>query len=84
MIAEHNLINLGFDRNDETPESSGSDNNWYYYTFSIGDFTLISKASDEIDKDCWNIYIFDFEEFEFTEVESLIEFINILKKNIKK
>lgn len=84
MISEHNLINLGFTRNDETPESSGSDNNWHYYTLDIEDFTLISKASDEIDKDCWNIYIFDYEGFEFTEIESLIEFINILKKNIKK
>jgi hypothetical protein len=48
MIKEKDLIELGFEREDETPESSGAPDNWYYYTLDIEDFCLISNANDEV------------------------------------
>jgi hypothetical protein len=44
MIKEKNLIELGFERQDETPESSGAPDNWHYYTLDIEDLCLISDA----------------------------------------
>jgi hypothetical protein len=35
-MREIDLIKLGFERFDETPESSGSPQPWYYYTKDVG------------------------------------------------
>ena len=37
MITEVNLLEFGFKRQFETTESSGEDQDWYYYTLDIGD-----------------------------------------------
>ena len=36
MILEQDLIDLGFERTDETTVSSGSAQDWHYYTLDIG------------------------------------------------
>lgn len=84
MIKEKDLIKLGFERQDETPESSGANFiNWYYYTLDIEDFCLISNANDEVENYNWKVFIFDYEGFEFTELEKLKSFIDVLKSAVK-
>lgn len=84
MIKEKDLIELGFERQDNTPESSGSLNDWHYYTLDIEDFCLITNANDEVEDNNWKVYIFDYDGFEFTELEKLKSFIDVLKSAVKK
>ena len=84
MITEQDLIDFGFKRNDVTAEESGADNDFYYYSLDIKDFCLMSRANDEkVENDSWNVYIFDYLGFEFTEVGQVAGLINALKTGIK-
>jgi hypothetical protein len=78
-ITEEHLINLGFNRTDVSIEESGSDA-YYYFTYDLGAFSLISSegGSKSI-----SVEIFDYNEFEIRDYETLVELINILNK-IKK
>jgi hypothetical protein len=81
MITEQNLIDLEFERFDETPESSGSDNNWYYYTLDIGDICLITNESDTLIEDgSWYVYLFEYDSIKITNMTDLSDFINVLKR----
>ena len=83
-MTEKEIQLLGFERQDETPESSGAPNKWYYYTLDIEDFCLITNANDQVKDDNWKVYIFDLDGFGFTEFEELQSLINILKKGVLK
>ena len=50
-MTEKQLIELDFTRNDETAENSGAPNDFHYYTYDVGNFSLISPASDEVEED---------------------------------
>jgi hypothetical protein len=81
MITEQNLINLGFQRNDETAESSGSEKDWHYYTLDIGEVCLITSANDEIqDNTCWHVHLFEYTSIDIDNMTDLVNFIDILKK----
>jgi hypothetical protein len=87
MILEQDLIDLGFERTDETTVSSGSAQDWYYYTLKIGidewnDFCLISSASDEVQDGEWKVYIFNNDSFVFRSKDQLEAFINLLTANM--
>jgi hypothetical protein len=87
MILEQDLIDLGFERTDETVESSGSAQDWYYYTLKIGidewnDFCLISSASDQVQDGEWKVYIFNNDSFVFRSKDQLEAFINLLTANM--
>ena len=74
MIKEKDLIKLGFERQDDY---------FYYYTLDIEDFCLITNTNDEVKDDSWKVYIFDYAGFEFTELEKLKLFIDVLKSAVK-
>ena len=40
-MSENDLIELGFDRFDETAENSGSPTDWFYYSLDLGGLSLI-------------------------------------------
>ena len=84
MIKEKDLIELGFERQDNTPESSGAPNNWHYYTLDIKDLSLISDDSDEVKDNNWKVYMFNYDGFELTELGKLKSFIDVLKSAVKK
>ncbi len=52
-MTEKDLKDLDFTRVDETAENSGAPNDWHYYTYDVGNFSLISPASDEVEEDGW-------------------------------
>jgi hypothetical protein len=87
MITEKDLIELGFERSDDqTPEMTGCDYTWYYYTLDIGDtwdkFGFISNSSDEAENGEWVVYIFDSELFKFKDRFQLEKLIEVLKYNM--
>jgi len=86
-MTEKDLIELGFERSeDQTPEITGDDSTWYYYTLDIGDdwdkFSFISNSSDEVVDREWVVYIFDSELFKFKDRFQLEKLIETLKYNM--
>jgi hypothetical protein len=77
-MTEQELIDLGFERNDDY---EGGDH-YYYYTYDLSkednNFCLISAANDEPG---WWVEFFNFDTIRFTDVNELKLFIDIIKRN---
>ena len=80
-ITEQDLLDLGFEKKSETVESSGSENDWHYYTLDIGDMCLITNDNEDAEKDQWAVYIFDNLEIVFRNSEDLVQLVHLLKRN---
>ncbi len=74
-MTEKDLINLDFTRNDET------DGDFYYYTYDIGSFCLISSSNDEVERDEWFVEVFETPEIRFTSYTELSALLTLLKNN---
>jgi len=74
-MTEKDLINLDFTRNDET------DGDFYYYTYDISSFCLISSANDEVENDDWFVEVFETPEIRFTSYTELSALLTLLKNN---
>jgi len=82
-MSEQEIIDLGFEMQHQTTESSGSDYDWYYYTLDIGDICLITNADDEAVENDWDVSIFDFQSCVIKDSKDLIDLIKIFKANTK-
>jgi len=80
-MTEKQLIELDFTRNDETAESSGTSNDWHYYTYDIGSFSLISAGSDEVKNDEWFVDVFESPEIRFTNPTEVGILLTLLTNN---
>ena len=82
FMREIDLIKLGFERVDETPESSGSDEPWYYYAKAIGqiDFLSCDSDSDEAKKGKWTVDLLEGCVV-FNKLSDLKNVILLLEKN---
>ena len=80
-MTEKQLIQLDFTRNDETAESSGASNDWHYYTYDIGSFSLISPASNEVENDEWYVEVFETPEIRFTNPTEVGILLTLLTNN---
>lgn len=80
-ITEQDLIDLGFKRKQETVESSGSKNDWHYYTLDVVDLCLISNDNEEAEKQEWFVYVFDSVGIVFRNTEDLTKLIHLLQRN---
>ena len=80
-ITEQDIIDLGFERKQQTAESSGSENDWHYYTLDIGDLCLISNDNEEAEKQGWLVYVFDNVGIVFRNTEDLTKLIQLLQRN---
>jgi len=71
---------------DVSPEEAGDENGFHYYTYDFSNnrgLSLISNSNDEAKEDeQWSVQIFDYDDISFTDVERLLDFINIIKENI--
>ena len=74
-MTEKDLINLDFTRNDET------DGDFYYYTYDIGSFCLISSANDEVENDEWFVEVFETPEIRFTNPAEVNILLTLLTNN---
>ena len=82
-MTEQTFIDLGFKRNKVTPEESGLDYTYYYYTLDIGDICLISNANDEAEEEGWYCSIFDSITLKIKGAGDLEDLTRILKNNTK-
>jgi hypothetical protein len=80
-MTENDLIDLDFTRNGETAESSGAPNDWHYYTYDIGSFSLISAGSDEVENDEWYVEVFETPEIRFTNPTEVSILLTLLTDN---
>jgi hypothetical protein len=81
-MTEKDLIKLGFERFDETPESSGSSESWYYYAKDVGKVGFLSNDSDsdEVKQGNWTVDVLDGD-IVFTKASELKTVIALLEKN---
>lgn len=82
-MTEADLLQLDFTRVNETIESSGSPNDWYYYTYDIASFSLITPASDEVKDGEWYVEVFETPEIRFTSRTELEILMTLLINNCK-
>ena len=83
MITETNLLEFGFKKHCETPESSGEDHDWHYYTLDMGDICLISSANDELNENnSWTVRLFDYNSIMITDNHKLGNLIQAIKQVI--
>ena len=73
-MKEQDLIDLGFEREDE--------DSFYYYTLDlVRGLELISNDSDNA-KDKWYVELYEADRIRFVDKDNLEEFINVVKRNI--
>jgi hypothetical protein len=82
-MKEQELIDLEFIRNDVSEEESGIDD-FYYYTYNIGEFGLISNSDDGAVDGEWGVEVFDGEDIHFKNSEDLVILIDVLERNLNK
>lgn len=84
-MREIDLIKLGFERVDQTPESSGSDAPWHYYSKDIQGICFLSCESDtdEAKKNKWSVNLLE-SNVTFCTASELKTVIALLEKNILK
>jgi len=82
-MTEQEIIELGFEQNYIPKEESGCKDDYWYYTYDIGDMCLITSASDESGKKMWTITFFDYNDVVFKDAEPVRDLIAILEKNCK-
>ena len=82
-MTEADLLQLDFTRINETAENSGAPNDWYYYTYDVGSFCLISPSSDEVKNDEWYVEIFESNTIRFTSRTELEIFMTLLINNYR-
>ena len=80
-MKEVDLIHLDFTRVSETAENSGCPNDFHYYTYDVGSFSLISPASDEVEEDGWYVEVFDNPEIRFTNPTEVNILLTLLTNN---
>lgn len=78
-ITDESLIGLGFIRTNVSKEESGSDEDYYYYTYDITEYlSLISNANIDA-KDGYKVDIFDYN-IGTDNLRLLTELLHILSK----
>jgi len=84
-MTEQDIIDLGFKKQEVSPEESGCEKGFMYYTLDIsGGFSFISNANDEVKDGKWFIEFFDcYPPIRFEEVEPLKVMIETAKQCLK-
>ena len=77
-MSEQDLLDLDFTRED------GFDDDYYYYTYDISNFCLISPANNEIKDNKWYVEVFETPEIRFTSRTELEILMTLLINNCNK
>jgi len=84
-ISKNDLINLKFNRTLVTAEESGCNDDYYFYTYDVGDSCLlISDASDENDDNFTITFFNSTDIIQIKDMDDLKNLIQIVEKNIVK
>ena len=80
-MKEQDLIDLGFERIDVSPDSS-ADEAFYYYTYDFTkDFSMISSDNYEAEDKGWFVDIFDGHYVRFYSKEDVKTLIDLINRN---
>jgi hypothetical protein len=85
-IKKQDLLNLGFTEEYSTPEESGTEKGFYYYTYQINEDSpclLITNSNDECVDDNYIVEFFDYLDIEIKDLNDLKELVAIIKRGIK-
>jgi len=83
-ITEEKLRFLGFKKEVSSPEESGTEEGYHYYTYDVGEVCfLISDTNDENDGN-FTIEFFDFDSIKITTYVDLEDLIRVIKKTTEK
>jgi len=74
---------LGFKRTDVLREETGCCNDFYYYSLDIGDICIMSNTNDEVVKNNWSVFIFDYQSMLINSSSDLKQLVKIIKSNTK-
>ena len=80
-MTEEIFEKLDFVKEVVTPEDSGLDKDFYYYTLDIGDICIISNSDDEAVKEGWEAYIFDSLSMRIKGAGDLEDLVRIIRNN---
>ena len=80
-MTEEIFKKLDFVKEVVTPEDSGLDKDFYYYTLDIGDICIISNSDDEAVKEGWEAYIFDSLSMRIKGAGDLEDLVRIIRNN---
>jgi hypothetical protein len=80
-ITEEGLLKLGFERQEETAESSGYATDWRYYSLIVGDVCLITNDNEEAETTGWFVHIFDYSNIRFEDLQEITILVRLLKRN---
>jgi hypothetical protein len=80
-ITEQDLLDLGFERQQEIGDPSIDIKDWYYYTLDIADVCLITNDDEDAETDGWLVYFFDDVGIRFGTTEDLVQLVRLLKSN---
>ena len=81
-MSENDLIELGFNRYDETAANSGSETDWFYYSREVGGVEFISNDSDDWERDGIEVSIME-SDIRFQEFEDLNNLLGMISRNEK-
>lgn len=84
-MTEQDIVDLGFKKQEVSPEESGCEKGFMYYVLDIsGGFSFISCDNDEVKDGKWPVEFFDcYPPIRFEEVEPLKQMIEIAKQHLK-
>ena len=80
-MTEEIFKELGFQRNEVTPEESGYEYTFYYHTTDIGDVCIMSNSDDEAAKHGWEAMIFDSRTLSIKGEGDLEDLVRIIRNN---
>lgn len=60
-MTEKELIDLGFNKVEVSPEESGIDYSFYFYELMIGNLTILSNEDDLVKNEEWKIEMLDYD-----------------------
>lgn len=80
-LTEQDLLEIGFERKDQTAERTGSENDWHYYTLYIADVCLITNDNEDADINGWYVELFDKEGVKFKTNEDTAQLVRLLQAN---
>jgi hypothetical protein len=79
-MTEIELQEEGFIRIDVTKEESGNKEDYYYYSYDLGqNQTITSSESDDSYGDRWKVFLYDLD-FVIEDIVDLQTFIGLTKK----
>ena len=82
-MIEEIFTELNFKKYVVTPEESGLDKDFYYYSLYIGDICIISNEDDKAAKEGWECAIFDSMTLKIKGSDDLRDLVRIIKNNTK-